>query len=439
MNKDPLHNLKDEIEQDVFKNTTPVSKKRVILTKIRSEKQKESSTKTIFINLGVPICIILILSILGSSYLTKEDLVKEKEKEEPADQLTYVPTDELDERIIEEKAIIRKSATPADEVKEEPKQETEAPREEKKEEDQMVPVDTPPLSVFDFSIILNQPNEFKEKAANGTFIGTPFTIGDPIDEIQELYKDRYEDVNMMKGHKTYDRIENYLLHFAQDEKKLLQIRSNISQSYNLDQVINTLGEPYYFYNVMEGVYSADYHFGEYIVEMELKGRNKLKPDTAGEIQIIDRHSMITSVSLFKGKGGSNYLSKDVKYLGEEEPVKLTFRPEWFNEARDYIVEKTVSHAVLLRSEQEPLEFQIVVPQETPEDEMRAIANDFLKRLTAVANEAIEEGTLWDDYTYVIHIENSIDGYYDTGVSSRETRHQGGYPEINWKGDLNTIE
>jgi hypothetical protein len=434
-----LHNLKNEIEREVFKNTDPVSQKRAILTKIRSEKQKKSSVKSIFINLGVPLCIILILSILGSSYLFKEDLVKENEKEieeEPTDQLTYIPTDEWDEKIIDEKASIRKSATPIDEVTEEPKQESEAPQEKKEEEDKTEPMDAPPLPAFDFSMILINPNDFKEKAANGTFVGTSFTIGDSMDEIQEAYKDRYEDLNIMKGHRSYDQIENYLLHF-QAEKKLAQVRSDIRPSYKLDKVISTLGEPYYFMNALEGVYSANYLYGEYIVEMEFQGNNKLKPYSMEEIQFIDRESIITSVALFKNDGRTDSLSKDVKYLGEEELME--FRPEWFNEARDYIVQNTVSHAVILHSQQDPLEFNIVVPQETPEDEMRAIANQLLKRLTDVSNEAIEEGTIWNDYTYVIHIENSIDGYYDTGSSSSKSTHEGGYPDINWTGDLSSIE
>ncbi|MGF3105725.1 hypothetical protein [Rossellomorea sp. DUT-2] len=452
MNKDPFHNMKNEIEREVFKNSDPVSQKRAILTKIRNEKQKKSSVKSIFINFGVPICIIMILSILGSSYLFKEDLVKEneKEKEDPTDQLVYVPTDEWDDKITDEKALIRKSATPVDDVKENQEQESkskseseseseskaEALPEKKEEEDKNEPVDAPPLPAFDFSMILINPNNFKEKAANGTFVGTPFTIGDSMDEIQEAYKDRYEDLNIMKGHRSYDQIENYLLHF-QAEKKLAQVRSDISPSYKLDKVISTLGEPYYYMNALEGVYSANYLYGEYIVEMEFQGNNKLNPYSMEEIQFIDRESIITSVALFKNDGRTDSLSKDVKYLGEEEPME--FRPEWFNEARDYIVQNTVSHAVILHSQQDPLEFNIVVPQETPEDEMRAIANQFLKRLTDVSNKAIEEGTIWDDYNYVVHIENSIAGYYDTGLSNSKSTHEGGYPEINWMGDLSSIE
>ncbi|RBP04742.1 hypothetical protein [Rossellomorea aquimaris] len=437
MNKDPLHNIKDEIEREVFKNSDPISQKRAIMTKIRNEKQKNSSVKSIFINLGVPLCIILILSILGSSYLFKEELVKEneKEKEEPAE-LTYVPTDEWDDKITDEKALIRKSATPTEDVKENQEKEAEALPEKKEEEDKNEPVDAPPLPAFDFSMILINPNDFKEKAANGTFVGSPFTIGDSMDEIQEAYKDRYEDLNIMKGHRSYDQIENYLLHF-QAEKKLAQVRSDISPSYKLDKVISILGEPYYFMNALEGVYSANYLYGEYIVEMEFQGNNTLKPYSMEEIQFIDRESIITSVALFKNDGRTGSLSKDVKYLGEEEPME--FRPEWFNEARDYIVQNTVSHAVILHSQQDPLEFNIVVPQETPEDEMRAIANQFLKRLTDVSNKAIKEGTIWNDYTYVIHIENSINGYYDTGLSNSKSTHEGGYPDINWMGDLSSIE
>jgi hypothetical protein len=443
MNKDPLHNLKNEIEREVFKNTDPVSQKRAILTKIRSEKQKKSSPKSIFINLGVSLCVIMILSILSSSYLFKDDLVKENDTEESIDQFTFIPNDNSDEHIKDEKAIIRKSAKPVDRVNENEGQEEEieeleeGPSVKNEQENKPEKVDVPSLNPFDLSIILSHPDEFKREAKNGTFIGTSFTIGDSVDEIQELYKDTYEDINIMKGHKDYDRINNYLLHFLQDEKKLLQIRSNISPVYKLDQVIETLGEPYYFYNVMEGVYTADFHYGEYIVEMQLDGLNKLKPNTAGEIQTIDRGSYITSVALLKNKGGADYLSKDIQYLGEEEVVD--FRKEWFNEATDYIVQNTVSHAVILHSQQDPLEFNIVVPQETPEDEMRAIANQFLKRLTEVSNEAIEEGTIWNDYTYVIHIENSIDGYYDTGSSSSKSTHEGGYPDINWTGDLSSIE
>ncbi|PFG04395.1 hypothetical protein [Bacillus sp. es.034] len=439
MNKDPLHNIKDEIDREVFKNTDPVSQKRAILTKIRSEKQKKSSVKSIFINLGLPLCIIMILSILGSSYLFKEDLVKENEKEEPAE-LTYVPTDEWDEKIIDEKAWIRKSATPDDDVKENLEEEAEVEAEKvpekKEEEEKNEQVEAPPLPAFDFSTILKNPEDFKEKAANGTFVGTSFTIGDSMESIQDMYKDKYQNLDTKKGHIGYDRVEDYLLYF-QDEKALWVIRSNSSPSYTLDQVITTLGEPYYSLNALEGVYSANYLYGDYIVEMELQGNNKIKPYTMEEIQFIDRESVITSVALFKNDGRSEYLSKDVKYLGEEEPMK--FRPEWFNEARDYIVENTVSPAVVLHSQQDPLEFNIVVPQETPEDEMRAIANQFLKRLTDVSNDAIEEGTIWNDYTYVIHIENSIAGYYDTGLSNSKSTHEGGYPEINWMGDLNSIE
>ncbi|OXS55463.1 hypothetical protein B0G93_12722 [Bacillus sp. V-88] len=437
MNKDPFQNIKNEIEKEIFQKTTPVSQKRTIMTKIRSEKQHRFSFKTIFINIAAPLCFIVILSILTSSYLFEDEKVKENETEETEDQFTFIPVDELDEQIQDEKARTRRSANPVEKIEEEKEFKEEEVQNEEKGKENEEQEETPdadkvvPLALFDFTDILNRPEVFKQEAGKGTFMGTPFTIGDSMDDIQAQFEDRYE------VGKEYDRVGNYLLQYREKERKLSQIQSSISSVYTLKQVIETLGDPYYAYDGTREVFNAKYYYGDYMVILNLDGQNKGEPYTEAGVQIIDRSSNITSISLLKKDGSPATASSDVKYLGDEE--KVEFRTEWFNEARDYIVENTVSHAVILHSQKSPLEFNIVVPQETPEDEMRAIANQFLKRLTDVSNDAIEEGTMWNDYTYVIHIENSIDGYYDTGLSNSKSTHEGGYPETNWMGDLDSIE
>ncbi|MGG4166109.1 hypothetical protein ABEW00_01280 [Rossellomorea vietnamensis] len=119
---------------------------------------------------------------------------------------------------------------------------------------------------------------------------------------------------------------------------------------------------------------------------------------------------------------------------------MVFRTEWFNEAREEVVNNTKAIEVLLRSQQDPLEFNIVVPQETTEEEMKNIAHAFLKKLTESSGKSMEE-TIWNSFSYIVHIENSIDGYYDTGVSYVTTTNdsspinQWGYPEIMWMDGL----
>lgn len=441
MNKDPLQNIKNEIEREIFRKITPVSQKRTILTKIRSDKQPKSAFKTIFINIAAPLCFIVIFSILTSSYLFQDEKVKENETEETEDQFTFIPTDELDEQIKDEKARTRRSANPIEkieekettkDVKEEEVQNEEKGKEKEEQEETPEADKVVPLALFDFTDLLNRPEVFKQEAGKGTFLGTPFTIGDSMDGIQAQFKDRYE------VGKDYDRVENYLLQYHQEERKLSQVRSDISSVYTLKQVIETLGEPHYAYDGSRDVFTAKYYYGDYMVTLNLDGQNKGKPYTEAGVQTIDRSSYITSISLLKRDGSPATVSSDVKYLGDEETV--VFRTEWFNEARDEVVNNTKAIEVLLRSQQDPLEFNIVVPQETTEEEMKNIAHTFLKKLTEASGKRIEE-TIWNSFSYIVHIENSIDGYYDTGVSYVSTTNdsspinQWGYPEIMWTDGL----
>ncbi|UXH43177.1 hypothetical protein N5C46_15960 [Rossellomorea vietnamensis] len=433
MNKDPFQNIKNEIEKEIFQKTTPVSQKRAIMKKIRSEKQHRFSFKTICINIAAPLCFIVILSILTSSYLFQDEKVKENETEETEDQFTFIPVDKFDEQIQDEKAWTRRSANPVKKIEEEREfKEEEVQNEEQKETPEADKV--VPLALFDFTDILNRPEVFKQEAGKGTFMGTPFTIGDSMDDIQAQFEDRYE------VGKEYDRVENYLLQYREKERKLSQIQSSISSVYTLKQVIETLGDPYYAYDGTREVFNAKYYYGDYMVILNLDGQNKGEPYTEAGVQIIDRSSYITSISLLKKDRSPATASSDVKYLGDEEKT-VVFRTEWLDEAREEVVNNTKAIEVLLRSQQDPLEFNIVVPQETSEKEIKHIAHSFLKKLTDASSEEKEEESLWNTFSYIVHIENGIDGYYDTGVSYGSTTNdsspinQWGYPEIIWTDGL----
>ncbi|MGG3915959.1 hypothetical protein [Rossellomorea vietnamensis] len=170
---------------------------------------------------------------------------------------------------------------------------------------------------FDFTFILSHPEEFKEAASKGIFYGTNLRIGNSYKIITAKYGDLKPEGSYKGGYLSLVGTAYHLNFPAEKEGSLLSIRTmNPRPVTKVETVIEDLGEPYYYHDLMDGSVNLVYLFGDYQVTMELKGSNKTEPkqDSADyKVVGIDLDSTITSFELRKTWIKAENLDKNVNY------------------------------------------------------------------------------------------------------------------------------
>jgi hypothetical protein len=170
---------------------------------------------------------------------------------------------------------------------------------------------------FDLSLILSHPEEFKEAASKGIFYGTNLRIGNSYKIITAKYGDLKPEGSYKGGYLSLVGTDYHLNFPAEKEGSLLSIRTmNPKPVTKVKTVIEDLGEPYYYHDLMDGSVNLVYLFGEFQVTMELEGSNKTetKQDSADyKVVGIDLNSTITSFELRKTWIKAENLDKNVNY------------------------------------------------------------------------------------------------------------------------------
>ncbi|WP_064091896.1 FH2 domain-containing protein [Rossellomorea aquimaris] len=440
MSRDPLENLKKQLDKEMFQDIELVSQKRSIMTKIKKQNSKVIKRNKPLTNFAAALMVIVLVTILSSSYLSRIELVEEMKVEdikEPSAQYTFIPSDEFEEKLRDEKIIYQKSAEKERKNQEEVrrKQEVESKNEEQKNQEETKQKETnQSTQVFDFSQLMNNPEGFKKAAREGNFYLTSFNIGDSYESIKKEYGNK--DL-IVTGHGIYQKIQEYHLSYTHAEDGYVNAIRSVhgNTGYKLKQVIEVFGEPIYYFDALNDYFLAVYGLGDYQIEMRLEGFNTISTGERNEdIEIIDLGSSITLVELRKNNINSEWYDSEVSYQQDEETED--YNSEWFSWARERIINTTEATEVKQYSQSEWLEYGIYVPENTSDEMIKDISHKFLEELTKVSGQDLQETSLWHSYSYLIYIykyEETLEkaDYYVHGRKKDENLNKWGYPDIVW--------
>ncbi|MGG3915957.1 hypothetical protein [Rossellomorea vietnamensis] len=461
MNKDPLHNLKDELDKELFQNIEITSQKRSIMSKIQKQKQKKSFNWNMILNVGIAAAIIFIVSILGSSYLPKDELAeddhieKNQEPEDENEHSAFIPEDELKEKMEEEKKASQGKKRPSPVREEEPDTSTETTKPVEEEKEEKEPVEKVSLASpsFDFSSIIQNPGEFKDQASQGILFGSGIKIGDTYDSVVEKYGD-VKFATFYEGTPVYSLGDDYLLSFTEKEGGTLYnsgVKYNKNSSVNVNQVINALGDPYYFFNAMDDELLLIYYVGEFQVAMRVEGLYKLEDNTgnnAYKVEGVDLKAKVVRVELTQKTMDKQYLTKDVRFISEEDRIKpMKFNDTWFTQAREKVVAYDDVEDVTLKKfdAEASLSFQVKVKEGTTAERGKELTDELIQEITRISEQDTGEERVWDYFACSVLVTSTpqliLEGYGTnnygrklTDVPFGEKPHQttGTYPpEIKW--------
>jgi hypothetical protein len=456
MNKDPLHNLKDELDKELFQHMEITSQKRSIMSKIQQQKKKRRINWHMFLNFGIAAAIIFIVSILGSSYLPKDELADEdriEENQEPQDdkeRSTFIPEDELKEKLEEEKRAIqdrdRQSPVRVEEPDTDPKPPVEKEEPEKEEPVEEVSIAPTP---FDFSYIIQNPGEFKDQASKGILHGTNTKLGETYDSIKE----KYGDLPLAGGYEggyQYFLGEDYVLSFTEEQGGILHRSEVRSQDTPLtvNQVIKALGDPYYFHNLMSDRIYLVYFLGGNQILMRVEGLVDLEPESVNvdyKVVGVDLEAKVTSVELSEKWLNEKNLPKEVRFISKEDVIDpLKFNQKWFTQAKEKALTnnqvKNVEFVNFNNSETQFL-FKLTVTDETTAEKAKELIKNFIQELTRISEKDTGDQRVWDYFGYSLLVNSStkgtlLEGYgtnYTKDPNSDKPHHTtGAYPpEIDW--------
>ncbi|MBW3110317.1 hypothetical protein KYJ26_00475 [Bacillus sp. MCCB 382] len=458
MNKDPLHNLKDELDKELFQNIDIPSQKRTILTKIQKQKKKKGFNWNMVLNVGIAAAIIFIVSILGSSYLPKDELADKdqmEENQEPQDDndhSAFIPEDDLQKKIDEEKqdtqnkkrqSPVREEGPDTDDINK--------PANEKKEEKETGEEVTLTPPAFDFSSIIENPGEFKDQASKGILHGSGVEIGDTYESVT----DKYGNINlavMYEGGPVYSLGDNYLLSFTEKQGGTLHksgVKFQGDSSVTVKQVINALGDPYYFYNEMNDHVSLEYIIGDYEISLIVEGLYKLdKTGSDYKVEGIDLEAKVVRVELDSKKMPIEFLTKEVRFITEADlKLPMQFNNTWFSQAKEKVMNYDEVEDVTMKKidAEASLIFQLKVKEGTTSERGKELTNELIQEITRISENDTGEERVWDYFAYRILVTSTpkliVEGYglnmYGrklADVPPGEKPHQttGTYPpEIAW--------
>jgi hypothetical protein len=328
--RDPLFTLKEDLDKEIFDKIEITSQKRRILSKIHHQHHKKKINWHIFLNIGVTAAFICLLSILGSSYLSNEELTKEDpgeeiQKPEKTDRhSTFIPEDDLKDEINEEKRELRKKQQPVvEEDKTDPAPSSGDEEEEPEKEEPKPSETTNMVPPFDFSYILQNPAAFKAEASQGILHGTNTFIGESFESITEKYGNLPFASGAEGGYK-HNLGSDYLLTF--DEKgdgSLHRVEvKRTDTNITVEQMVNALGDPYFYHDMMttNRVYMA-YIYGNYQLTMMVEGEVELKQKNTNpelDVVFVDSDARLTTLQLSSKWLDETLLNKNTEISDREE-------------------------------------------------------------------------------------------------------------------------
>jgi hypothetical protein len=443
MNKDPFKDLKNQLDKELFNpkhsREELKSQKNEIITRIQTKSRMQKKKPTYFAaNVVIPAVVILLLSVLGSSYLFDQEQVKDnpEEQKDPQEQYTYIPSDELEEQIQKDKSEYQKAAeTDKEEQQEEQtKKQVEENTEVEKEDVEEEAIEPENLSAFRYSDIFEHPDQFTKASREGRIYGTSISLGDPFSELEQKYGGFTSYINLET---SYKRKKNLLFMLS---KENLVKRVDIDKeytSYKLEQLIELYGDPdYYYYHAVTNEMFAVYYFEDYRVEFQIEGLNKIADQEDFAVKEVDLGSSITSVNFMEKSENEKIPDsiKDIKYFQDNDT--LDFNAAWFDAAGAEVMEQTRTTKAVLTSKEKHITASLYFPKDATDIEIKEAVNQLLKQITAEANKDGIKQELWKTYTYRIFVskgEGKNADYYGSGMNRDVTKplNEWGYPDIEW--------
>ncbi|WP_175990061.1 hypothetical protein [Bacillus sp. Marseille-Q1617] len=329
--RDPLFTLKEDLDKELFDKIEITSQKRRIMSKIHHHHPKKKINWYIFLNIGVIAAFICLLSILGSSYLSNEELTEEDPGEEiqipdkPDQPSTFIPEDDLKDEIKKEKRELRKKEQPAvEDDKTDPAPSNEDEEEESEKEEPKQRGTTSPAPPFDFSFILQNPTAFKAEASQGILHGVNIVIGESFDSITEKYGNLPFASGTEGGYK-HNLGSDYLLTFDEKGDGILhrvEVKRRTVTNLTVEQMVNALGIPYFYHDAMSTgeIYMA-YIYGDYQLTMRVEGDVELRQrDTNADLDVVfvDSAAKLTTLQLSRKWLDETLLNKNTEIGAREE-------------------------------------------------------------------------------------------------------------------------
>lgn len=446
MNKDPFHNLKSQLDRELFEKKEIVSQKRTIMTKIHQQ-TKRKKMRHLYTNLGVAAAIIFIGAILSSSYLDKKEIVKEPRSEEKQklQKSTYLSQNEFEEELKKEKYENRRAAEEKSKVKEEESKSTnENEKNDSNSYEEKNQSEESTMKPFTFTNILQNPDRFKELADKGELYGAGVEIGDTYESVVAKFGDLpNEETADIEGGFAKSLGDDYLIILPEKNKgkvEAIQVRKQ-EPTIKVKQIIAALGEPYFYHNSMNTHSYLSYGYGEYQVTMRIEGLNELEEkEESTEMRVVgvDLGSYVTTVEIKKGWVSNEFMDKEVNYIPDDET--MDFKKEWFEGARDQALAKTKALKIVQNDQDRNMFFSIFVSENTSVEEVQKISQEFFKDLTRVSNEDLQNQSLWDQYSYMVSVYKKnkesyqylMNGFGINGETNQSNPiNQYGYPETQW--------
>jgi hypothetical protein len=451
--KDPLFNIKEELDKEVFDKMEVTSQKRSIMSKIHQHQQKKKITWHIFLNIGVTAAVICLLSILGSSYLSNEELAEEapvekiQEPEEPDQQSTFTPEDDLQDKIDQEKKDLLKKRKAA--LDKEPTNPDPPVVENEMDKEKEIEEAASTLTPFDYSYIIQNPDKFKSEASQGILHGTHTVIGESYNAIAAKHGDLPFAGGAEGGYKHHLG-NDYLLTFDAKGDGILhraEVSRRPSTNLTVKQMVNALGEPYYYHDLMNGYVYMAYLYGNYQITMRVEGDVGLKQNSTNaeyKVVSVDPGARLTTLEL-----GRKWLNEELLNKGHEqdpggsvEPAPI-FKDKWVNIAKEkMLVNNDFKNIELQRNvnSDDQFLFKIYVSEGTAIETAKKLADVFLAEVTRAAEEEFKEQSIWNYYSYSLLVnrqksdgtfESILEGYAENFSGNTKPVVRGTHPPVDW--------
>jgi hypothetical protein len=427
--------------------------------------KKFSKNNKFLISSGALIGIISISFILTANDMKHDGLSKEKEQlEETVKEPTYLDQKVLAAQLKSEKRHAqadlhaneepqkikssladenKKEELPEDKTAPEPAQQSASkPQQESKpgtKPDTEAPEQVADFTTaFDFSLstILANGEAFLNSAGKGGIFGTDYKIGMDFFKLKESFGEPDFEGTVPEGGYALGYGDYYLITGYNEEDVIRSIDIRSTEKITIEQVVGSLGEPYYSFNEMIGNVVLTYYFDDYLLYFETEGLHEIENPSQPKLTGIDMGAEITWVNLWPNKDGAQQPpTQNIKKISDLET--LDFQDKWFNEAKKIASTLPKVKEIVMNGEDRYLTFTVSVVERTNEEETKKIAHAFLKQLTESANSDIQQthpnDSIWNHYKYMIHFdhENDENARYYQKVIPKEphTINDSGYLEM----------
>ncbi len=286
--RDPLQNLKREIDEQMSKSSIP-SQKEEIMQRIHRENKKRHTKQ--MLHWGLTFAALILIGILGSPYVLSEmssdpnSLPSAAEKNAPEPKVVEKEPEGVGDRVV--------TVPPIEEQPNpEPAIEEEVPKS----------VEITHSDTIDLEAILANPDAFMKDASEGHMYGTDFYIGMSYEDMiqqfgQPSYKGRGAEMSY-----NYEYGDYFLNTGIEDGGTVKEIFSPKLSGVSVNKLFRTFGEGNVGFNEIFAIVQISYKVDEYYVIFDVsKGDHQLssEPNKDTLVEVLDHQATITRLTLWK--------------------------------------------------------------------------------------------------------------------------------------------